>query len=264
MSRTRLAHILTRGDVTHSWPGVLIWTPGPLSYTAVAPHRPPNTPALLSSEQQSKMVVVAEGVVDTRVPAPLPGILREYTKAAIRTQPRDLLAWSCAYFKAMTQGSVPPVKDRLEFPIPESESGISPGVLRVLHRQLRVGDSVQWEQLRECCEAMGVAEETAQDAWHRAGGGDGASLEWDHILSHLAALSAHALQLLMAALTEDPVTKKVDCSSLLDHYRRLHTHINITPTEQFTEAVAYLNDLATFQGGYLTPKDLTRSSCPVL
>lgn len=43
------------------------------------------------------MVVVA--AEETRVPAPLPGILKEYTKAAIRTQPRDLLAWSAAYFK---------------------------------------------------------------------------------------------------------------------------------------------------------------------
>lgn len=68
----------------------------------------------------------------------------------------------------------------------------------------------------------------------------------------------------MSALTEDPVSKKVDCVSLLDHYHRLHTHTNITPTEQYSEAVAYLNDLASFQDGYLTPKDLTRPSCPVL
>lgn len=44
-------------------------------------------------------MVVAVAVEETRVPAPLPGILKEYTKAAIRTQPRDLLAWSAAYFK---------------------------------------------------------------------------------------------------------------------------------------------------------------------
>lgn len=44
-------------------------------------------------------MVVAVAAEETRVPAPLPGILKEYTKAAIRTQPRDLLAWSAAYFK---------------------------------------------------------------------------------------------------------------------------------------------------------------------
>nr|XP_053635420.1 ropporin-1-like protein [Cherax quadricarinatus] len=91
----------------------------------------------------------------------------------------------------MSKGTPPPVKERLEFPVPESSSGISPGVLRVLHRQLNGEGSVTWEQLLEVCQAMGVAEETAQDAWHRAGGGDGGTVEWDHILSHIAALSTH-------------------------------------------------------------------------
>ena len=68
----------------------------------------------------------------------------------------------------------------------------------------------------------------------------------------------------MSTLTKEPFSKKVDSASLLDHYLRLHTHTNIIPTEQYSEAVAYLNDLASFQEGYLTPKDLTRSSCPVL
>jgi hypothetical protein len=33
------------------------------------------------------------------VPPPLPRILKEFTKAAIRTQPYDLLRWSVAYFQ---------------------------------------------------------------------------------------------------------------------------------------------------------------------
>lgn len=57
--------------------------------------------------------------------------------------------------------------------------------------QLRGEGSVSWEQFQELCIAMGVAEETAQDAWQRAGGGDGGTVDWEHILSHLAALSTH-------------------------------------------------------------------------
>lgn len=212
------------------------------------------------------MVVATLG--ETRVPAALPRILKDYTKAAIRTQPKDLLTWSSAYFRSMTKGTVPPVKDRLEFPVPETESGISPGVLRVLHRQLGSEDFVTWDALQEVCEGMGVAEETAQDAWQRAGGTDGAQLEWDHVLSHLAALSTHsiveALQLVMVAMTEDPVNQKVASSALLDHYNRLHVHTNITPTAQYTEAVDYLTDIANYQDGYLVPSDLTRPSCPPL
>ncbi|KAG7158682.1 ropporin-1-like protein [Homarus americanus] len=212
------------------------------------------------------MVVATVG--EARVPAQLPRILKDYTKAAIRTQPKDLLIWSAAYFRSMSNGTSPPVKDRLEFPIPESESGISPGVLRVLNHQLSSEDSVTWENLQEVCEAMGVAEETAQDAWQRAGGGDGGTVEWDHILSHIAALSTHslveALQLVMITVTDDPVSQKVLCNTLVDHYHRLHTHTNITPTDQYTEAVNYLNDIANYNDGYLVPSDLTRASCPPL
>ena len=43
------------------------------------------------------MVLVGSG--DGQVPAALPLILKDYTKAAIRTQPRDLLVWSLSYFK---------------------------------------------------------------------------------------------------------------------------------------------------------------------
>jgi len=50
------------------------------------------------------------------VPPPLPRILKEYTKAAIRTQPYDLLRWSVAYFHALAAGLEAPVKERLEFP----------------------------------------------------------------------------------------------------------------------------------------------------
>lgn len=44
------------------------------------------------------------------IPVNFPIILKNYTKAAIRTQPYDLLRWSCAYFRAMAEGKIPPIK----------------------------------------------------------------------------------------------------------------------------------------------------------
>jgi len=75
-----------------------------------------------------------------RIPTMLPNILKQYTKAAIRTQPRDLLGWSAAYFRAMADGEKPPVKERLEYPDLVSKDGVSVGLLRALHDQ--VGNSV--------------------------------------------------------------------------------------------------------------------------
>jgi hypothetical protein len=70
------------------------------------------------------------------IPPTFPFILKQYAKAAIRTQPHDLLRWSASYFQAMAQGEEPPVKKRLEYPPVDSPSGLSPGYLKVLLKQV--------------------------------------------------------------------------------------------------------------------------------
>jgi len=72
-----------------------------------------------------------------QIPMDLPHILKQFTKAAIRTQPRDLDIWGAAYFRAMADGLPPPVKDNLEYPVMESKDGLTVGLLRVLDRQLK-------------------------------------------------------------------------------------------------------------------------------
>ncbi|XP_012221041.1 ropporin-1-like [Linepithema humile] len=69
------------------------------------------------------------------VPANLPMILKQFCKAAIRTQPYDLLKWSSSYFRALADGEEPPAKLRLEYPPPSTASGLTLGFLRVLLRQ---------------------------------------------------------------------------------------------------------------------------------
>ncbi|KAF2354340.1 cAMP-dependent protein kinase regulatory subunit dimerization-anchoring domain [Trinorchestia longiramus] len=226
------------------------------------------------------MVLVGSG--DSQVPAALPQVLKEYTKAAIRTQPRDLLVWSLSYFRCLVDGTIPPVKDRLEFPVPVSSEGISPGILRVLHRQLsgRAEDgTVDWPSLAESCHALGVRRRAVDDAWNLtepAEGSDGDRKPWDHLLSHLAirdtATVVEALQSVMFAVTDDPVTKKVPLQLVLDHYARIHAHTHAQDAElDQTRVVSvhqdgqdYLTDVAEHQDGHLVPSDLTRPSCPPL
>lgn len=69
------------------------------------------------------------------VPPNLPLILKEFCKAAIRTQPYDLLLWSSSYFRALADGEEPPTKLRLEYPPPNTASGLTLGFLRILLRQ---------------------------------------------------------------------------------------------------------------------------------
>merc|ERR1712168_584471 len=72
------------------------------------------------------------------IPPALPDILKQFTKAAIRTQPKDVLGWTAAYFRALSNGDEPPVKERLEMPVAtqKTDTGLTPGLLKVLDRQL--------------------------------------------------------------------------------------------------------------------------------
>ncbi|KAM6156691.1 ropporin-1-like protein [Erethizon dorsatum] len=71
------------------------------------------------------------------IPHELPDILKQFTKAAIRTQPADLLQWSAGYFLALSQGDPLPVKDRVEMPMAtqKTDTGLTQGLLKVLHKQ---------------------------------------------------------------------------------------------------------------------------------
>ncbi|XP_060808877.1 uncharacterized protein LOC106143025 [Amyelois transitella] len=70
------------------------------------------------------------------IPPKFPYILKRYCKAAIKTQPYDLLRWSYEYFKALAQRKEPPVKLRLEYPVYSTEGGLTRGCLKVLAHQL--------------------------------------------------------------------------------------------------------------------------------
>ncbi|XP_012505460.1 PREDICTED: ropporin-1-like protein [Propithecus coquereli] len=71
------------------------------------------------------------------IPPELPDILKQFTKAAIRTQPADVLQWSAGYFTALSRGDPLPVKDRIEMPVAtqKTDTGLTPGLLKVLHKQ---------------------------------------------------------------------------------------------------------------------------------
>ncbi|CAK1546546.1 unnamed protein product [Leptosia nina] len=70
------------------------------------------------------------------IPPKFPYALKRYCKAAIKTQPYDLLRWSYEYFTALAENRPPPVKLRLEYPVYSTEGGLTRGCLKVLACQL--------------------------------------------------------------------------------------------------------------------------------
>nr|KAF6442172.1 rhophilin associated tail protein 1 like [Rousettus aegyptiacus] len=59
------------------------------------------------------------------IPPELPDILKQFTKAAIRTQPADVLQWSAGYFSALSSGDPLPVKDRIEMPVATQKTDLA-------------------------------------------------------------------------------------------------------------------------------------------
>ncbi|XP_039296266.1 golgin subfamily A member 6-like protein 22 [Nilaparvata lugens] len=90
------------------------------------------------------------------VPLNLPYILKQYAKAAIKTQPRDLLHWSSAYFRALANGDVPPVKDRIEYPLISTPSGLTAGFLRILIKQFGKSGIIEEKELIKKWKGVGL------------------------------------------------------------------------------------------------------------
>jgi hypothetical protein len=138
------------------------------------------------------------------VPPPLPRILKEYTKAAIRTQPYDLLRWSVAYFHALSSGLEAPVKERLEFPPLESPGGLTSGYLRVLHRQQGPREFVQRELLAHRWGGLCLGQETFYTVWNLAAPDDEQlDVPWLHIVAIASGVISQVNKIYKKILTEN-------------------------------------------------------------
>ena len=94
------------------------------------------------------------------VPPEFPDILKQFSKAAIRTQPSpdNILEWSAAYFKCLKEGKPLPVKTRFEM---GQSTGLTFGCLNVLNRQLGPPreQPISLKELREKWQDLGLTEE---------------------------------------------------------------------------------------------------------
>ncbi|CAD7083767.1 unnamed protein product [Hermetia illucens] len=91
------------------------------------------------------------------IPDSFPNILKNYAKAAIRTQPYDLLRWSVAYFRCLAQNEPPPAKCRLE---KDTKCGtLTKGYLQALLNQVGKGFFLSREVLQKKWEGLCLPEE---------------------------------------------------------------------------------------------------------
>ncbi|NWJ09026.1 ROP1 protein, partial [Nothocercus julius] len=63
-------------------------------------------------------------------------VLKQYAKAAMQTQPPDLLQWSADYFTAVARGDIPPVKQEQERGPWSKWKDVTPELLKILHQRV--------------------------------------------------------------------------------------------------------------------------------
>ncbi|GAB1602711.1 ropporin-1-like protein isoform X1 [Argonauta hians] len=99
------------------------------------------------------------------IPIELPDIMKEFTKAAIRTQPKDVLGWSTAYFVALYNGEEPPTKDRYEAPstTQKTDSGLTLGILKIFNKQININDQTTRSTIEEKWQALSLTMESLDE-----------------------------------------------------------------------------------------------------
>jgi len=218
-----------------------------------------------------------------QIPPEFPKILKQYTKAAIRTQPSDLLLWSASYFRCLSNGEAPPSKERLEYPPPsDADTGLTPGFLRVLHKQVGHLDVVNLTTLKSKWRGLCLPIQTLEDILKAAGCTtpyikwkvfmiEGASM----IISRQAAeqtksgktpdtevsATMHLLIDVMADRTDGGVPTNLSDDEFILLLKMVCKRRQVD-SSQIKEAEEYLRTIGQRQAGILTHENLKASDCP--
>lgn len=94
------------------------------------------------------------------IPSYLPKMLIEWSKAAIRTYPSDILLWSSIYFRMKANGENPPVKPYLDPPdLKLGPGGLTPNCLKALATTLS-NASVPYDKIEKMWEILSLEKNT--------------------------------------------------------------------------------------------------------
>jgi len=191
------------------------------------------------------------------VPPELPDILKQFSKAAIRTQPKDVLAWSAAYFHALANGEVPPAKQRLDRMVATQKdtTGLSPELLRILNRQLGPKRVVPLTVVEDKWRDLALPKETF-DELCRIGDFTG-QVEWLKFFALACSSLSHditsSMKLVCEILTADPDggPARIPFPQFRELYLYLARSDGDISLETCNAALEYLDTHAQKQHGYV-------------
>jgi len=202
------------------------------------------------------------------IPVDFPDILKRFTKAAIRTQPRDLLVWSAAYFRALSKGEKPPVKEFYEPPGKENVSGLTLGLLKVLYKQIRDKETVTRSELKEKWEGLCLDQSLLEELLSLGGFNDVIdTLELVALAcSEVGENLTDTMRVVCEVLNADShvVPMRVSLGVFEKVYRFLAGVDAAIPEEHVQEVIQHLQLCAERQDGAIYPRNFLSAGCPPL
>ncbi|XP_022246753.1 ropporin-1-like protein isoform X2 [Limulus polyphemus] len=214
-------------------------------------------PSSSSSRPASRMGWVEESLYSPeqiRIPNELPQLLKKYTKDAIRTQPKDILQWSAAYFRALANGEEPPVKNHLEFF--NGSSGLTFEILKALHHQLSSKIEVTIEEIRHKWENFSLEEEKLKELL---------SLGRFPEESSFSTIKER-MTFFCKVITNKPPEEipEIPFSTFSQIYQFITKLDENIPEEHINSVVNFLSVQAEKQGGMVNPQNFLLPDCPSL
>ncbi|XP_022246752.1 ropporin-1-like protein isoform X1 [Limulus polyphemus] len=230
-------------------------------------------PSSSSSRPASRMGWVEESLYSPeqiRIPNELPQLLKKYTKDAIRTQPKDILQWSAAYFRALANGEEPPVKNHLEFF--NGSSGLTFEILKALHHQLSSKIEVTIEEIRHKWENFSLEEEKLKEllSLGRFPEESSFSVNWLKFVSlgcgELGSTIKERMTFFCKVITNKPPEEipEIPFSTFSQIYQFITKLDENIPEEHINSVVNFLSVQAEKQGGMVNPQNFLLPDCPSL
>lgn len=203
------------------------------------------------------------------IPPELPDILKQFTKAAIRTQPTDVLQWAAAYFDALSKGEKPPIKDRLDFQLGQvHDKALSKEAVAVLHRQVGDKPIVEFSKVEEKWHALCLSKEVINDIMRL--GSFGEEFEWLKFLalccSNISENITTALQAVCDIITKDLEggRSRIEFETFRYLYKYLAVIDGDIPLDHVNEVLDHLSHDVEHQGGMIGPQNFMNDKCPAL
>ncbi|KAK7118387.1 hypothetical protein R3I94_022026 [Phoxinus phoxinus] len=195
------------------------------------------------------------------IPPELPNILKQFTKAAIKTQPCDVLQWAADYFSALSKVQGISVNERLEMPVAtqKTDTGLTPGLLKILNQQLAPKTIITKEELLWKWKDLCLPIEQLDTIL--ALGNFSENINWMQFFalgcSALGGAIMSALKHACEILTED--SEGGSAQIPFDTFQRLYTYLahldGEIPKEQIDSFLHRLEEEC--QGGMVQPSDFT-------